>query len=156
MDSSKLFIKVCSFSSFFFPLFVCFWLHHTTWGNLSSPTSDQTCALCIGSVESWLLHHQGSPKVCLFFCHFFALDPKLRPWWWLSSFSPPTVEEALVEDAWTNGKSGQGYCLNLMAYCHMPYKHQKKKIELIFIIILAASLDSMIKFKIYFSGFQEN
>ena len=58
---------------FFFSLFVCFWLHHTAWGNLSSPTSDQTCALCIGSMESWLLHHQGSPKVCLFFFFFIFL-----------------------------------------------------------------------------------
>lgn len=142
---------------FFFSLFVYFWLHHTAWGNLSSPTSDQTCALCIGSMESWLLHHQGSPKVCLFFFffHFFALDPKLGPWWWLSSFFLLTVEEALVEDAWTSGKSGRGYCLHFTAYWHTSYEHQKK-IELILIIILAAPLDSMIKFKIYFSWFQEN
>ena len=76
-DTQNSSIKVCFFF-LFFPFF--FWLHHTAWGNLSSSTSDQTHALCIGSMESWLLHHRGSPKVCLFFFFFFIfllLTPNL-------------------------------------------------------------------------------
>lgn len=69
----------------------------------------------------------------------------------------PTVEEALVEDDWPveNPVGDIVHILWLIDTCHMSTR-KKKKIELILIIILAAPLDSMIKFKIYFSGFQEN
>lgn len=112
-------------------------------------------ALGVWSLDCYTTREVPRSVFFFFFFHFFALDPKLGPWWWLSSFFLLTVEEALVEDAWTSGKSGRGYCLHFTAYWHTSYEHQKK-IELILIIILAAPLDSMIKFKIYFSRFQEN
>ena len=37
--------------------------------DLSSPTRDQICALCVGSLESQPLDHQGSPLEILDFSH---------------------------------------------------------------------------------------
>ena len=142
---------------FFFSLFVCFWLHHTAWGNLSSPTSDQTCALYIGSMESWLLHHQGSPKVCLFFFFSFFCS-------WSQTWAMTMIVIILSPDS---GGGPCWGCLNqwkiwsgILSASYGLLTHfiwaPEKKIELILIIILAAPLGSMIKFKIYFSWFQEN